>query len=379
MEPCRHRLCELIGGDCSLATRRSRGCTPGLGPKTVAPEVFDEVRALLPRIDGGDREAAVRLAAIVRREALEDRRLLVIAVTEEPDLAPALGRLCLRQPPQRPRGSGPRTKNLWIQTEYPHAMWTADLTDIATQPRALVDVARAVLAAGEAHRIYRVIEAPEIGYLRERDGALGDVLVRMLEHDRVVDLFHFTGAAMMPGQPHSSTVETDLCYFDRDDRRVERPVRDLGAVLESVEPVPGSIARGFMTHYPAIRITGRRYTDVRERVFVDSHPHPLPVSIRIAVHSDIWWPWVFGSAHPERDHRRMFDNRDLALMHTLRLNAFLRDVAAATRSAGGTFALQADETTPTARNWTDDTSVLLDWKPPDGVMPPEALDAEWFA
>lgn len=97
MEPCGHRLCELIGGDCSLATRRSRGCTPGLGSKSVAPEVFDEVRALLPRIDDGDRAAAARLAAIVRREALEDRLLVVIARTDEPDLAPALSRLCVRQ------------------------------------------------------------------------------------------------------------------------------------------------------------------------------------------------------------------------------------------------------------------------------------------
>ena len=94
---CGHRLCELIGGDCSLATRRSRGCTPGHASKSVAPEVFDEVRALLPRIDAGDREAAVRRAAIVRSEALEDRLLVVIARTDEPDLAPALSRLCVRQ------------------------------------------------------------------------------------------------------------------------------------------------------------------------------------------------------------------------------------------------------------------------------------------
>ncbi|MBV8758560.1 MAG: hypothetical protein JO257_14840 [Deltaproteobacteria bacterium] len=93
---CGHPLCELIGGECSLATRRSRGCTPGFASKSVAPDVFDEVRALLPRIDAGDREAATRLAAIVRREALEDRLLVVIARDEEPDLAPALARLCTR-------------------------------------------------------------------------------------------------------------------------------------------------------------------------------------------------------------------------------------------------------------------------------------------
>lgn len=102
MTDCGHPLCELIGGDCSLATRRSRGCTPGLASKSVAPEVFDEVRALVAVIDPDrpderGREAAVRLAAIVRREARDDRLLVVLARDEEPELASALARLCVRR------------------------------------------------------------------------------------------------------------------------------------------------------------------------------------------------------------------------------------------------------------------------------------------
>ena len=99
---CGHLLCELIDDrSCSLATGRSRGCTPGLTEKTVAPEVLDEVRALLAVIDptrpGPEvRAAAVRLAEIVRREARDDRNLVLLARDEEPELAPALARLCLR-------------------------------------------------------------------------------------------------------------------------------------------------------------------------------------------------------------------------------------------------------------------------------------------
>lgn len=99
---CGHRLCELIGGACSLATRRSRGCRPNLTSKQVAPELVDEVRALLAVIDPDVRDervhkAAVRLAEIVRREALDDRPLLAYARIEEPELAPALERLCARR------------------------------------------------------------------------------------------------------------------------------------------------------------------------------------------------------------------------------------------------------------------------------------------
>ncbi len=32
-------LCALIGGPCSLATNRTRGCRPGLAARTVAPAV----------------------------------------------------------------------------------------------------------------------------------------------------------------------------------------------------------------------------------------------------------------------------------------------------------------------------------------------------
>src|SRR5262245_55895036 len=96
---CRHPLCEVIGGACSLATNRSRGCTPGIAAKTVAPEVFDEVGALVAIIDplfsSPDpavrdervRAAAARLAQIIRREALDNRNLVALARDEEPELA----------------------------------------------------------------------------------------------------------------------------------------------------------------------------------------------------------------------------------------------------------------------------------------------------
>jgi hypothetical protein len=93
---CTHRLCEVIGGACSLATHRSRGCRPGLWAKTVAPEVFEEVRALLAVVER-DRAAAMRLAQIVRREASEDRHLVAHARSDEPELAEALARWVARR------------------------------------------------------------------------------------------------------------------------------------------------------------------------------------------------------------------------------------------------------------------------------------------
>ena len=99
---CGHLLCELIDDSCSLATRRSRGCRPNVTSRSFAPEVVDEVRALLAVIDPAVRDdrgrtAATRLAAIIRREALEDRHMIAYARSEEPELVPALERLCIRR------------------------------------------------------------------------------------------------------------------------------------------------------------------------------------------------------------------------------------------------------------------------------------------
>jgi hypothetical protein len=99
-------------------------------------------------------------------------------------------------------------KNLWIQTEHDFATWVADFTAIATQPAAILEFAQAVLASGAAHRIFEMVEAPVIGYRRDRDGSIGDALHRLFERDKILDLFGFTGSAMMPGSPTSSTVET---------------------------------------------------------------------------------------------------------------------------------------------------------------------------
>jgi hypothetical protein len=104
MPDCAHLLCELIGGACSLATRRSRGCRPTLAERALAPDTLDEVRALVDQVevvapDDGSRSAAVRLAAIIRREALEDRNLIALASGDEPELGRRLVRLCFRRKP----------------------------------------------------------------------------------------------------------------------------------------------------------------------------------------------------------------------------------------------------------------------------------------
>jgi hypothetical protein len=98
MASCRHPICERIGDDaCSIASGRTRGCTPVLAAKTMRAHVLDEVRTLLAAIGTGDRDGAIRLAAIVRREARENRNLLAHARDDDPELAAELAELLVRR------------------------------------------------------------------------------------------------------------------------------------------------------------------------------------------------------------------------------------------------------------------------------------------
>jgi len=97
MPGCGHRLCELIGGACSLAVTRSRGCRPNVVARDVAPDVLDDIRVLIAKIASGDQPAAVELARIFRREALDERNLVAIARRDELDFADALAALCVRR------------------------------------------------------------------------------------------------------------------------------------------------------------------------------------------------------------------------------------------------------------------------------------------
>jgi len=90
---CAHRLCGLIGGACSIAITRSRGCRPNITSPETAPALLDEVRTLIAAIEICDRDAAVRLAQIVRREALDDRNVLAAVRREDLDFADALASL----------------------------------------------------------------------------------------------------------------------------------------------------------------------------------------------------------------------------------------------------------------------------------------------
>jgi hypothetical protein len=266
-------------------------------------------------------------------------------------------------------------RNLWVQVEEPFVVWTARLGAIVSQPERIRSIVDAIVQAGSTHQVFRPEAAPVVGFDRSRDGDMGSFLAQQWERTAVVDACFFTGAAMDPDHPRSSRVCARMATFDRTDAVEETDTADLGRVLRALEPVPGSISDGFTRPFPPVRITGPRLSYEKRQGVLSLASNPADPAILIALHSDIWFPFVFGSSHPSADYKRMFDNRVLAEIHTPRLNAFIRAVTSAVVDAGAEWGI--DQAGKNSARWLDASGIHVDANPPD-LMPPEALDEEWY-
>jgi hypothetical protein len=267
-------------------------------------------------------------------------------------------------------------RNLWAQTDNPFATWVADLTPLRSQPESLLRFILDVLEEGARYQVLKIIEAPLLGYTAEHGGELGPLLSKLYQEHHVVDLFGFTGAAMAPGHPQSSTAQATLSWYDVNGRVVEGACTDLGALLARFEPAPDAFPLDCLRHYPPVRVTGRRLEYPPGSREPKNAPLDWPPEVRFSIHSDIWFPWCFGLTHPEFDYKRMFDNRELAGRHTPRLNAFLEAVEAKTLELGGSWQIDSDEIGTGMSPWLTAHGIDLETEPL-ARMPAAALDTEW--
>jgi hypothetical protein len=246
-------------------------------------------------------------------------------------------------------------RNLWTQGDAPFAVWTANLASTSDAPtlfRCVTDI----LASGERHRVFLPRAVPALGLDDTDTSALVAALEDAWDRNRTVDLFRFNGIGMAPGTRGSSTVAAELAWYDREGRVTGGEIADLATLLE---PDAAIISRGFREAFPPVRIIGTK------------------VSFTVELHSDIWWPFIFGSAHTRANMTHYFDNRELAARHTPRLNAFLRETAAAVVAAGGTWEVDRDETGTDSGRWVSDGGIALDGPVPP-LFPEEAWDDEWY-
>jgi hypothetical protein len=223
-------------------------------------------------------------------------------------------------------------KNLWTTSGATLARWTADL-GVPDDPPRLWRWLHRVLAAGEEHDVYRVLEAPAAGFTPAAGVPLDAWLDRLWQQDGVLDLGHFAWTGTVPVDGRTFRASARLTWLDAAGTLVEGRVDNLGALLRSVLDVPDEVAGRSIVDCPPLDVEGPR-VDVRHPERSRRMMPPGRVVVHVAVRSDIWSPWVSGLL-AEPDRAGWQDNRLLAGRHTPRLNAFLAAAREATAEAGG--------------------------------------------
>lgn len=114
----------------------------------------------------------------------------------------------------------------------------------------------------------------------------------------------------------------------RDDGVLEVTTSDLGKLLSELRPERD---RKVVQSAPPVVVIGGSY-DI-------DHSEDICVSVRLD--TDIWFPRVCGLREDIDDEEfpESYDNHEIAMRHTPRFNAFLREVRAATAAAGGSWAM----------------------------------------
>ncbi|BCY12319.1 hypothetical protein L3i22_074070 [Actinoplanes sp. L3-i22] len=185
-------------------------------------------------------------------------------------------------------------------------VWRSEMPPVPTER--LLDWQRIVLEAGDRHEVMRVLDAPDWGYQRDRDGPVVAWLERHGERIEPMDSYP---AGFLVGHGQAYTCAARLAYLNRDDI-VEGWFTNLGeAALAAGVFYPGG-------GYPPISVdTAPAW---REEGF----------TAHIATATDIWFPHNMMGSRGEPA-----DNRTLSRINAARLNAFLREFRDACRDLGG--------------------------------------------
>lgn len=250
--------------------------------------------------------------------------------------------------------------NAWTSDHDTLLCWIADLTPIKAAPDELLAWQRTVLEEGERLHVFRVLEAPDLDYERDRDGPFPLYLDDRCRRTGELDLFSFTrgDTLTVDGRPVRTTAQ--VAYFDAAGSIQETEVDDVGGLLRKLRSADVDHGWMHMRHSPPLGID----PSVAPPLTPETLARARRLEVRFRLFSDIWMPWVVGSLEPPSS-RGSHDNRPLAARHTARLNAFLHAVSEATAATGGRWFF-ADELTPASPFYpVSDAGVDLDAPPPD--------------
>lgn len=289
----------------------------------------------------------------------------------------------------------PVKQNHWVVSdEYHCAEWILEFPKGAMlDPWEQWLFWKQVFQIGKEEEVYRIIEA--------RDPAFRDEYVWISEEDyifRVEQMLKERKEPCLLMDIEYWNVIGRLCHYDLEGNIIEAEIgRDLAELLHQLRPnvdfdhYLNEDYRG-TTGPPSLRLWGHEalmrkredwssYTD--EEFYEQGHQFRT-AKLHIGLPSDIWFPYVWGriedidrfqrdeNGNPCRDKQfnemyqprwddvsQWYDNRELALQHTPRLNRFLQRVKQLGLDQGGTWQVErAGSIKSSERIWNEEGIIL---------------------
>jgi hypothetical protein len=258
--------------------------------------------------------------------------------------------------------------NYWtVHEKYEIANWYASFPQgNMTDPWKVLPFIQKVLDAAERQEVYRVKRAPwgrgnlglkqDLEYRAYPSGpSYGKYVEQILtETDKLI---FFDQLSAMPGllPEYRIIAPARLSYYDLDGELVDKEVEDVGELLRQVRPLEYDLPDDWqeMTEEQLFyakksinshKLQGSAIFFGGQFVSKDSSSNHCTY-LRIYLHTDIWFPEVGGFLEDQDglyEHRIFYDNRELALRHTPRLNRFLASVRDLTLEFGGTWSVDRD-------------------------------------
>lgn len=208
-------------------------------------------------------------------------------------------------------------RNHWITfPNFDVIRWAGFLPAPRGNPEALIQFGRTLVDAGKRHLVWDAQRLPGATRFDSREQSYEAYLrdaVRLRQRIPLPQDVRPGGDLWTPAR---------LAFY-RGDEIVEEEVGNVGELLRNLRP-DKSIS-GARSTSPICISAGSVPVD-----------HEQEVVVVFRLETDIWCPRVVGLDEPGEDEiPESYDNRALAEIHTPRLNAFIRDVRAATLAAGG--------------------------------------------
>jgi hypothetical protein len=276
----------------------------------------------------------------------------------------------------------PIKRNRWVASEdVAYATWQAKFPKgQMTDPWELWPFLKGVLQAGEEEGVFRITEVGA-GEPPDYSGTSGQSYTEFAEQILIQE-----GRLTFFKDIERCNAPAWLCYYDLEGNLVEAEVPSrrefggLGGLLRQLRPDVDQDLKGswlYQDHNP-LGLYGQggiawkredfpEWTD-EEFEETDKFQHAY---LNIETHTDIWFPWVSG--HLENEDRgwrtdiingkvivykegELYDNRELAHCHTLRLNRFIQRVKQLTLDYGGKWSI--DTRDDSKKYWNEDGIVL---------------------